>query len=49
MIQDERVISVNIIKSKIDENYNSSTSIYNTNLENRLETDITPDDLKINL
>ena len=49
IIQDERVISVNIIKSKIDENYNSSTSIYNTNLENRLETDITPDDLKINL
>jgi hypothetical protein len=49
IIQDERVIGVNIIKYKIDENYNSSTSVFNTNLENRLETIITPEDLKIDL
>jgi hypothetical protein len=44
-----RVIAVTTIQSKIKDKYKSSTSVFNTNLESRLELDITPDDLKINL
>jgi len=44
-----RVIAVTTIQTKIKDKYNSSTSVFNTNLENRLETIITPEDLKIDL
>ena len=44
-----RVIAVTTIQSKIKDKYKSSTSVFNTNLESRLENIITPDDLKINL
>ena len=42
-------IDRNDIHTKIKDKYKSSTSVFNTNLESRLELDITPDDLKINL
>lgn len=44
-----RFNSLPVIKEKIKDKYNSSTSFWDTSIELKLESNITPDDLKINL